>query len=572
MDKYALYSGVGPDGDPRVQMIRPGEFVKTASAMLPEVESFIATLRPDPAYTYVLVNAMGYSEFYGSNSNKDWYGYNQNLDFNGLLHAPADWGQDLGRDKATAKTWSYGYPTYYNATAFAHHKNSDPKQHGFGDVIFVAPNHKMKRIELVIRVDNAEIKSKGRDSILDRLHHGERVDVSMGCKVPFDLCSVCTDWAKVKAAWKTFDPSRHAHPGLAILDYHRKVSPIRGLSITMNDHCEDMKVRGGTILPDGRKIFVFNDFCRFFDISFVWIGADRTARVMWFLSDRGEPSMLDALVRPSPSVVQEKTRSAIKTAMEKTSGAKLKSSEIEKQIPSEYVREIRLRSSQEPDIDPEILSTAAQGYGVKNLLSTLAALGIVLRPHEFQKAAGYQGASTFSTKTSKLDSTYAVSGDCINSDLLDAFAPYQEVRSSFAPYLEARMKTAGVGPKLPPIGHDAALDKLAAQYNGYRVSILERAPEIFDSARGPGSDLLKASSMGWAPLLLGLGPMVHFLSSHLHDEESSGKELGSVAKFVSDNPTFISMATIGAGLRAAIAIEAAGGLTQAVKELAKTLL
>ena len=36
----------------------------------------------------------------------------------------------------------------------------------------------------------------------------------------------------------------------------------------------------GRILDDGRRIGVINTYPRFFDISFVFIGADKTAKVM----------------------------------------------------------------------------------------------------------------------------------------------------------------------------------------------------------------------------------------------------------------------------------------------------
>ena len=41
-----------------------------------------------------------------------------------------------------------------------------------------------------------------------------------------------------------------------------------------------MKEMPGKILPDGRKVFVYNHYPRFFDISFVFIGADRTSFVL----------------------------------------------------------------------------------------------------------------------------------------------------------------------------------------------------------------------------------------------------------------------------------------------------
>ncbi|WP_460990863.1 hypothetical protein, partial [Staphylococcus aureus] len=65
------FSTVGEHEQP-VRLLVPGGGGTKVAGMLPNVEEFIARLRPDPRYMFTLVNAMGYSEFYGPNSNKDW--------------------------------------------------------------------------------------------------------------------------------------------------------------------------------------------------------------------------------------------------------------------------------------------------------------------------------------------------------------------------------------------------------------------------------------------------------------------------------------------------------------------
>src|SRR5690606_5481393 len=110
-------------------------------------------------------------------------------------------------------------------------------------------------------------------------------DVSMGSKVPFDTCSITLDWKLYREAEATFNPKKHKHPGVAILEFHNDLKRrtgrgIRGLSVTRSDYSDYCLNRMNQILPDGRKVFVYNDFPRFFDISFVFIGADRTAKVM----------------------------------------------------------------------------------------------------------------------------------------------------------------------------------------------------------------------------------------------------------------------------------------------------
>lgn len=588
MEKRALLPGER-DGERLIQLVRPGELVKTASAMLPEVQDFIGRLVPDARYTYVLVNAMSFSEFFGSNSNADYYGYNPYLDFNGLLHAPADFGRDLETDRENGKTWPYGFPTYYNATAFAHHKNTDPVALGFGVVVFVAPNHRMKRIELVVRIDNAECLKKGHGHFLQRIRAGERVDVSMGCKVPFDLCSICTDWDAVKRAWKTFDPARHAHPGIAILESHRKVAKINGLSVVRADYCEHMRTMRSAVLPDGRKVWVFNDFPRFFDISVVWVGADRTARVMWHLG--GTRDVADEETVPQTAAVQktagvEMLKTAAHVIHAPKTAAEIKRSEIEKEIPDGYAGLIQQTADEEPAIPPDLLRHISEVYGPRTLLSTLASLGIALRPEEFMSASAggnpVRGAvassmsasgTTLDTGTPKVSSAFAVRGCDVDPSLASLLQPFMEARSSFAPYLYDRMhattlsKTASKR-RVERVMCGGDFDKFAAEYLGYRISILERAPEVFSKFEIPQSRLSIekiATATDGAALLLGLGPMIHLLSSHLRQNKDSGEELNAVGNFIAENPSFTTAASIGAGLRAAMEIEAAGGVAAAVK-------
>jgi hypothetical protein len=121
----------------------------------------------------------------------------------------------------------------------------------------------------------------------------------MGTKVPYDTCSICLDWDTYRKAQATFRPGVDKHPGDAVLRWHKAKKQrdgvgIRGLSITRKDYCEHASRQMNRILPDGRKVFVYNDYPKFFDISFVFIGADRTAKTM--LKIAGEGAMSSALL------------------------------------------------------------------------------------------------------------------------------------------------------------------------------------------------------------------------------------------------------------------------------------
>ena len=276
MLKVSLFSGESEYGPTVVPLFTKADAVleKYASAtLLPDVVRYIDTLRPRQDAQYVLVNAMGAGEYFGSNINGDYFTEAS------LIHRPDDWGNNPLLNKIRAKDWPYGYPTFYYAHPYAHHRNKDATR-AFGEVELAVWNDRMKRVELVTRVDKAKCVQFGGQAVWDKLQAGQFPDVSMGCKVPFDTCSICLDWKAYRAAQETFDPKVHKHPGEAVLRWHKNKHKIRGVSITRADYCDHAKKQMNKILPDGRKVFVYNDYPKFFDISFVFIGADKTAKTM----------------------------------------------------------------------------------------------------------------------------------------------------------------------------------------------------------------------------------------------------------------------------------------------------
>lgn len=558
--------------------------VKTASA---GVQSYLDSLEVGPGHLLALCNAMGYSEYYGPNSNKDWYGLNSNLDFNGLLHAPANWSPT---DEVRGKAWPYGFPTFFNGHVFAHHRNNNPKEHGFGKIVWVAPNDQMKRIDLVIDIDVQEARDKGKQTLVDRILNGERVDTSIGCRVPFDTCTICTDWKTYKIALKTFDPLRHPHEGIAVLEYHRRVKPIRGLSVTTADRCECMKSQGGKILGDGRLVCVFNDYCKFFDQSLVWVGADRTAKVMYYrhASDNEGTRMKTSELK----VVDVSWVNTEKTAGALNKVSKNKAGEIRKLVQGALMRV-------HPDIRTQALRELKKKHSSHEVLSGLAALGVVLKPLEFMTTVAEDFGKYAATIDNCVDSrvgfnpnmavvpsyTYAVGKDHLLSPMLSKIAGDSEfmARSCFSlPPTDATEAPVLLTPDTP------LMAKLASEYLGYRISVLEAAKDLYPHYyvhHVHGGIQKTAGIKDLLPLLLGLGPVIHLISAHLKSsdkKDDSGttsdehqpptKELGVVAQFVKDNPTFTAMTAIGAGLKAVLGAGEKGTMLRAIKEIAKVLV
>lgn len=243
MLKLATFSGITPKGDPLVQLFRQGDEIrKVAGALMPSIQDWLSTYKSDKDKIALLVNALGASEYWGQNVNGDIFPESA------LVHDCNNHpGQQHPHDDFTGKIVPpYGAWTFKQyAKPYVHHKNKDPTR-AFGEVAHWCWNPRMHRVELVVVIDRHAALEHGAQHVVDRIDAGEYPDVSMGCKVPFDVCTICNNKSK-----------------------------------TRHDYCKCITEFGmGTILKDGRRVGVTNTYPRFFDISFVFIGADKTAKVM----------------------------------------------------------------------------------------------------------------------------------------------------------------------------------------------------------------------------------------------------------------------------------------------------
>lgn len=144
-----------------------GVFEKTAGAPAfadwdngDQLRKFISTISKSDRQqnAYVLVNALGAGEFFGSNINADYFTWDV------LSHEGDD----------------YGYKTFLNAHAFQHHINKDPTR-ALGRPVLSLLNARMKRVELVVKLNREKAKVEGADGVIVRIDKGEFPDVSMGC-------------------------------------------------------------------------------------------------------------------------------------------------------------------------------------------------------------------------------------------------------------------------------------------------------------------------------------------------------------------------------------------------------
>jgi hypothetical protein len=554
MIKIAYYRGQTELGPTVVPLFGPADstFEKIAApTLLPEVARYIGALRPENDAQYVLLNALGAGEFWGSNINGDYFPEVA------LIHRPDAWTGNPLVDRIKARDWPYGFPTFYGAKPFLHHRNKDfaPHNHpSFGVVELAAWNDKMKRVELITRIDKELCSRFGGIGLWDKLRAGMFPDVSMGCKVPFDTCSICLDWEKYRKAQAKFDPKKHATPGQAVLEVFRSTQhrvkktndkgeeewswegpgAIRGVSITRKDYCEHAKNHMNQIRSDGRKVFVYNDYPRFFDISFVFVGADKTAKVMmkvasegksyWFMGgaelaeklgyDEDSRILQQAFL---PELVEEKVASvpeeALKLAFLGKRAALAKAGEITKDVvPSQFVgKAVPVLTKSEPDMPHDVLD-ALGASPLEDALSTTAALGMVLRPREFQRimliqigkrdlADDYDRKKVVFPKSDEKEEV-PMGPSFFSPVLAKVLCSLMGARSAFGPSIEKRVlitpEKTEESEKRATSHSSALLRKMGAAYNGYRQNVMELVANTQDliSSAGlpPNGDLLKLAS------------------------------------------------------------------------------
>jgi len=481
MIKLCEYSAVNPRGEQVVDLFDPHDrnhMLKTASPYLPQIQEYIAALKPRSNSIYTLVNAIGSYDLWSSNINGDATPERYNAGhttYDQLVHKGPFWG----------------YETFLGAHPFTHHKNKDPRG-ALGAVELSVWNPVMSRVELVVRLDREKCVTPAAIRVVGRIDKDELPDVSMGMKVPFDLCSVCTDWSLYNHALSTYDPLRHRHPGIAALIYHKTIQTIRGLSVKQHEYCEHAMHRMNHVLANGHKIFVWNHWPRFFDISFVFIGAEKQAKMMAKLAD-GRRVFFIGLSTENARRAGYRDDGMAKVASIKSAAEKR--AEKDKDVPPQFEsKAVPILEQHEPSLPKDVLDQMA-GTPLRKALSTPTMMGITLKPHEFQRITLIrlgqggladeldQSGSVFSP-SDRVDRDVPMDRSDISGILAKILAPYIEGRSAFGPVLRRRMIkiTVGDGESLGSGERrkekTPLLDKVAAAYNGYREHVIEKIAEL----------------------------------------------------------------------------------------------
>jgi hypothetical protein len=487
----------------------------------------------------------------------------------------------------------YGYKTFLKAGRYKHHKNKNPEA-SLGKVVYAHWNPRMDRVELVSWIDTA--KAPEITEQIDRFGNGDDVKLatSMGCKVPFDSCTVCLH----KAA-------------------------------TVKEYCRHLKTAMGRILPGGKIIGAINDYPFFFDDSFVLAPAAQEAGVTMKVANIGlvVPSAILAL-----EVYGEDKESALKaSAMSKEVPAEMRPmTEAEREEVDEATAAIEslmpALDATQPAISKKAMETLAQ-RPIDDVLRTASTLGILFTPEEFQKLALYSRGPTMAA----LADHYEAEGICfdphdprarelaahhtpdlgaIDKIAVDVLTEVMPERSFWEPHFTDRVDRIAHDPMLTrkiaehlcrkivkeqekiaidslevalPLAlsyyiyrqgvgaNISELDRLISKYPYLAIPMLGMTSKALAYAIGePGRVTEKTAdttSLLGRYIVPGFGPYLY--SAELRRKEEQGYPLGPYESFVRAHPGTTALLGTTAAAIAAPKVHAA---TEAVKDLAKKYL
>jgi hypothetical protein len=191
----------------------------------------------------------------------------------------------------------------------------------------------MDRVELVFSIIRADMPD-----VVRQIEAGDIVDVSMGTKVAFDVCSICKHQSK-----------------------------------KFSEYCSHLKYEMNRIYPDGRKVYALNPDPNFFDISIVDVGADRTAKILAKVASANRVVHSAAL--------GEKSAINKENAMDKGVASDMA---VVKALPEKLKLYWESLGKHIDDGSCDIDTGNFGGFGnINDILSALTDKDIMLRPHEF---------------------------------------------------------------------------------------------------------------------------------------------------------------------------------------------
>ena len=357
-------------------------FTKTAS----EASDYIRAVEPKPGTSIVLVLALGAYETYDLNRNGD--GFNEFPYKNSIKPTCGCCSSD-----GAWVTQQEVLPNHYKSfeehgKIYRHHQNKDPLK-ACGDVLKSFWNPQMHRVELLLGLRNDLAPD-----LAERIEAGEYPAVSMGCRIKYDVCTICG----------------HKAP-------------------TRKQYCDHLKFGMRQVTPSGLRAGALNPSPKFFDISFVVKPADLTGFMMKKVADESSYTVRTSAELGEYLDSVEEKRAAIRKIADidkvvrgvpvdhKTSPL----SELDVHNTQKYRDMILPAVSRMPSFDDGTIKSLAK-YPVAQVLSTLSAAGVILTTPEFVKMIVERLAPGTQIPEHVLDGVVAMQGH-----IFDLFAAHPQL-------------------------------------------------------------------------------------------------------------------------------------------------
>jgi hypothetical protein len=298
--------------------------------------------------------------------------------------------------KTFLKTGKKGKDGKYDGRALnRHHKNkpTDPK---YGNIKAATYNKKMRRIELVIGLDNDKCAEE-----IQKLAEGKQINVSMACKVAHDVCTWCGHEAKD--------------------DKHR---------------CEHVPKKLGEINKQGEMCSMDNINPRWFELSIVGRPADRIGMSLKLASEKDYIKTAADYLEAYPGFVvpedDEETLVVSKYASDKRALVR-KLAAIEKRIEGiatsgpkdskeKYLAQEKSKLKHSEGLSDDTIDELRK-YEPAKLLRALADNGIIFSPEDFIKylfgasALGGKAGDMFSQIREKVPNMFSsLSDDALHDE------------------------------------------------------------------------------------------------------------------------------------------------------------
>jgi hypothetical protein len=293
-------------------------------------------MQPKPNHSYIHLITTGAGEKYGPNSNGDYFNKTASLfkAANGKTRM-----LDGGLDKHHKSFMKYG-------GVYREHYNSKKGATSLGNIVAEAVNPVMDRGELIIELDNQKWASS-----IAKMANGEPLTFSMGCGVPYDICSSCLHTAPTRA-----------------------------------QYCEHLKYAMLQLDNNYNQIFAINDKPAFHDISEVGTPADRIAHGLRKVAKAGSTTDYEDAKMGLYLPVDLMNKIASNTESKRYALIH-KLAEIEKRIEMEGLAPVEETIAEATPCDPKMddsrLVENAKCHDLNKFLCALSQNGVMLPPKTF---------------------------------------------------------------------------------------------------------------------------------------------------------------------------------------------